>query len=84
VILPQMARIALPALSNLWISLLKDTSLVSIVGLSDIMRVAFVGAGSMRDPLTFYLVASALYLMLTSISLLSFRLLERRMLAPVH
>lgn len=84
VILPQMARIALPALSNLWISLLKDTSLVSIVGLSDIMRVAFVGAGSMRDPLTFYLAASALYLMLTSVSLLSFHVLERRMLAPAH
>lgn len=84
VILPQMARIALPALCNLWISLLKDTSLISIVGLSDIMRVAVVGAGSMRDPLTFYLAASALYLMLTSVSLLTFRLVERRVLAPVH
>lgn len=82
VILPQMARIALPALGNLWISLLKDTSLVSIVGLSDIMRVAFVGAGSMRDPLSFYLAASALYLALTSVSLLSLRLLERRFLVP--
>lgn len=84
VILPQMARIALPALCNLWISLLKDTSLISIVGLSDIMRVAVVGAGSMRDPLTFYLAASALYLMLTSVSLLTFRFVERRMLAPLH
>ncbi len=82
VILPQMARIALPALCNLWISLLKDTSLISIVGLSDIMRVAVVGAGSMRDPLTFYLAASVLYLMLTSVSLLTFRFVERRMLAP--
>jgi len=84
VILPQMARIALPALCNLWISLLKDTSLVSVVGLSDIMRVAFVGAGSMREPLTFYLAASVLYLALTSVSLLSFRLLERHVLAPVR
>jgi octopine/nopaline transport system permease protein len=84
VILPQMARIALPALCNLWISLLKDTSLVSVVGLSDIMRVAFVGAGSMREPLTFYLAASVLYLALTSVSLLSFRLLERYVLVPAH
>lgn len=84
VILPQMARVAFPALCNLWISLLKDTSLVSVVGLSDIMRVAFVGAGSMRAPLTFYLAAAALYLMLTSLSLLSFRLLERHVLAPAH
>ncbi|MCZ3376205.1 MULTISPECIES: ABC transporter permease [Rhizobium] len=84
VILPQMIRVALPAFGNLWVSLLKDTSLISIVGLTDIMRVAFIGAGSMRAPLTFYLVASALYLAMTSLSLASFRLLERRLLIPDH
>jgi octopine/nopaline transport system permease protein len=52
--------------------------LVSVVGLSDIMRVAFVGAGSYRAPLTFYLAASALYLLLTTVTLLSIRLAERR------
>ena len=78
VIGPQMLRLALPAYGNLWISLFKDTALVSIVGLTDIMRVAFVGAGSLRAPLTFYLVASALYLSLTTITLLSIRLAERR------
>ena len=84
VIVPQMIRIALPAFGNLWVSLLKDTSLISIVGLTDIMRVAFIGAGSMRAPLTFYLAASALYLTMTSLSLASFRLLERRLLIPDH
>ncbi|AZO75800.1 ABC transporter permease subunit [Mesorhizobium sp. M1D.F.Ca.ET.043.01.1.1] len=75
---PQMLRLALPAYGNLWISLFKDTALVSIVGLTDIMRVAFVGAGSLRAPLTFYLAASALYLSLTTITLVSIRLAERR------
>lgn len=75
---PQMLRLSLPAYGNLWISLFKDTALVSIVGLTDIMRVAFVGAGSLRAPLTFYLAASALYLSLTTITLLSIRLAERR------
>ncbi|MFC3205829.1 ABC transporter permease subunit [Aquamicrobium soli] len=75
---PQMLRLALPAYGNLWMSLFKDTSLVSIVGLTDIMRVAYVGAGSLRAPLTFYLAASALYLFLTSLTLLSMRLAERR------
>jgi octopine/nopaline transport system permease protein len=42
------------------------------------MRVAYVGAGSLRAPLTFYLAASALYLFLTSLTLLSMRLAERR------
>ncbi|WP_095091515.1 ABC transporter permease subunit [Mesorhizobium sophorae] len=78
VIGPQMLRLALPAYGNLWISLFKDTALVSIVGLTDIMRVAYVGAGSLRAPLTFYLAAAALYLSLTTVTLLSIRLAERR------
>ncbi|MER8751615.1 ABC transporter permease subunit [Mesorhizobium sp. M1050] len=78
VIGPQMLRLALPAYGNLWISLFKDTALVSIVGLTDIMRVAYLGAGSLRAPLTFYLAASALYLSLTTVTLLSIRLAERR------
>lgn len=78
VILPQMLPLALPAYGNLCISLIKDTALVSIVGLSDIMRVAYVGAGSNRAPLPFYLAASAIYLALTSIGLACFTLLERR------
>ncbi|WP_352651675.1 hypothetical protein [Mesorhizobium sp. M0659] len=73
-----MLRLALPAYGNLWISLFKDTALVSIVGLTDIMRVAFVGAGSLRAPLTFYLAASALYLTLTTVTLVSIRFAERR------
>ena len=82
VILPQMLRIALPALANQWISLVKETSLISIVGLTDIMRVAAIGAGSLRAPLTFYLAASALYLALTSLALVVFNLLERRFAVP--
>lgn len=78
VIGPQMLRLALPAYGNLWISLFKDTALVSIVGLTDIMRVAYVGAGSLRAPLTFYLAAAALYLSLTTLTLVSIGLAERR------
>lgn len=82
VTLPQMLRIALPALANQWISLVKETSLISIVGLTDIMRVAAIGAGSLRAPLSFYLAASALYLTLTSLALVIFNLLERRFAVP--
>ena len=35
VVLPQLIRIALPGLANLWLILLKDTALVSAIGLSD-------------------------------------------------
>ncbi|ACI58164.1 octopine/nopaline transport system permease protein [Rhizobium sp. BK619] len=82
VIIPQMVPIALPAFCNLCISLIKDTSLISVVGLTDVMRVAYVGAGSLRAPLPFYLAASAIYLTLTSLSLLSFKLIERHYAIP--
>ncbi|WP_341487099.1 ABC transporter permease subunit [Pararhizobium sp. A13] len=78
VIIPQMIPTALPGYANLCISLIKDTSLISVVGLTDVMRVAYVGAGSLRAPLPFYLAASAIYLALTSLCLLSFALMERR------
>lgn len=83
IIIPQMIPIALPAFCNLCISLIKDTSLISVVGLTDVMRVAYIGAGSLRAPLPFYLAASAIYLTLTSLSLLSFRLIERRCALPL-
>lgn len=78
VIIPQMIPTALPGYANLCISLIKDTSLISVVGLTDVMRVAYVGAGSLRAPLPFYLAASAIYLALTSLCLLSFAVMERR------
>ena len=82
VIIPQMVPPALPAYGNLCISLIKDTALISVVGLTDVMRVAYIGAGSMRQPLPFYLAASAIYLGLTSITLVFFRTIERRLAVP--
>lgn len=77
VILPQMLRHALPGLGNLWLTLLKDTALISVVGLEDLMRKTSVAAGTTHDPLTFYLVAAGLYLSFTSVSLVGLSVLER-------
>ncbi|MCZ4093530.1 ABC transporter permease [Sinorhizobium psoraleae] len=77
VILPQMWRYALPGLGNLWLVVLKDTALVSVVGLDDLMRKTSMAAGSTHDPLTFYSLAAGLYLLFTSVSLLGLTLLER-------
>jgi len=77
VILPQMWRHALPGIGNLWLTLLKDTALISVVGLEDLMRKAGVAAGATHDPLTFYTVAAGLYLSFTSVSLVGLTLLER-------
>ena len=69
IIMPQMLRLAIPNLSNVWQITLKDTSLISVTGLVEIMRQSYVAAGSTRDPLFFYSVAALLYLFLTFITM---------------
>ena len=61
VIIPQMLRLALPNISNVWQITLKDTSLISVTGLVEIMRQSYIAAGSTRDPLFFYSFAAVLY-----------------------
>ena len=63
VIIPQMLRLALPNISNVWQITLKDTSLISVTGLVEIMRQSYIAAGSTRDPLFFYSFAAVLYLL---------------------
>ena len=69
VIMPQKLRLAIPNLSNVWQITLKDTSLISVTGLVEIMRQSYIAAGSTRDPLLFYTVAAVLYLILTFLSM---------------
>ena len=52
IILPQTLRLAIPNLSNVWQITLKDTSLISVTGLVEIMRQSYIAAGSTRDPLS--------------------------------
>ncbi len=69
IILPQTLRLAIPNLSNVWQITLKDTSLISVTGLVEIMRQSYIAAGSTRDPLFFYSFAAVLYLILTYLSM---------------
>ena len=78
VIMPQMLRLALPNLSNVWQITLKDTSLISVTGLVEIMRQSYIAAGSTRDPLCFYSFAAVLYLLLTFLSMKLINKLEIR------
>lgn len=77
IIAPQMLRIALPGLNNVWQTTIKDTALVSVVGLQELMRTAYVGAGSTRHPFIFYLAAALAYLLITAISQTGFAQVER-------
>ena len=77
VIMPQMLRLAIPNLSNVWQITLKDTSLISVTGLVEIMRQSYIAAGSTRDPLFFYSFAALLYLILTFFSMKILNKLEK-------
>jgi len=71
-------RRVLPPLGNIWQFNLKDSALVSITGLAELMRVSLVAAGSTRRPFLFFAAAMVLYLVLTSMSSALFRRLEAR------
>jgi len=77
VVLPQLIRIALPGLANLWLILLKDTALVSAIGLSDILRQAGIAARVTREPFLFFGLACLIYLALAIISSVGIGAIER-------
>ena len=77
VVLPQLIRIALPGLANLWLILLKDTALVSAIGLSDILRQAGVAARVTKHAFLFFSVAALIYLVLAIISSIGIHAIER-------
>ena len=68
VILPQVLRLAMPGLANNWTTLLKDTSLVSVIALPELMRQANLAAIGTRQPFLIYLAACLLYLVMSLVS----------------
>ena len=78
IILPQILRLAIPNLNNVWQITLKDTSLISVTGLVEIILLFYLAAGSTRDPLFFYSLAAVLYLVLTIVSLKFFNKIEKK------
>lgn len=78
VILPQMMRLALPGLGNVWMVLVKATSLISLIQLPELMRNADIAARTTREPFTFFLLACLVYLAITLVSMAVQSRLERR------
>ncbi len=78
IVLPQIWRVALPGLGNLYLILLKDTALVSLITLDEIMRKAQVASNATKEPFTFYMTAAAIYLSLTVVIMVALHFLERR------
>ena len=76
IIMPQVWRHALPGLSNQWLVLLKDTALISLLGVDDLMRQAQLINTNTHQPFTWYGIAALIYLVVTLVSQVGIRKLE--------
>ena len=77
-IMPQMWRHALPGLGNQWLVLLKDTALVSLISVNDIMLQTKSIATRTQEPFTWYVIAAGIYLLITLFSQAILKRIELR------
>jgi len=78
ILIPEMMPLALAGLSNLWMTLLKDSALISVVGYSELLFTAKQAAGSTKLYLLFYLSVGVMYLCITLLSNLAVGRIESR------
>ncbi|PKF49851.1 ABC transporter permease [Enterovibrio nigricans] len=83
IMFPQMMRHALPGIGNNWLVLVKTTALVSVIGLADMTRLAKEAAGAVNEPFKFFIPVAIVYLLITSVSELGLKRLERKFSAGV-
>jgi His/Glu/Gln/Arg/opine family amino acid ABC transporter permease subunit len=76
--LPAMVRHALPGFGNNWLVLTKATALISVIGLHDMVYNALVAGGTTRKPFTFLCIVAFLYLLITGVSDIGIRWLDKR------
>jgi polar amino acid transport system permease protein len=78
ILFPLMFRYALPGLNNLWVNILKDSSLISVVGLSELVFTSKTAASGTKHYFFFYTVAGLIFMVLTTLSNVGVGVLERR------
>jgi polar amino acid transport system permease protein len=78
ILFPQMMRYALPGLGNLWLIVIKDSSLVSVVGFYELLFSGKQAAASTRMYFFFYAVTALAFLAVTVISMIAIHRVERR------
>jgi cystine transport system permease protein len=79
IVLPQALRVAVPSMSNTLISLIKDTSLVSVITMTELMLATKEAIATSFQPLPLYLAAAAIYWLLSLVFEQVQRLAERRL-----
>lgn len=84
IVAPQVLRFAIPGLGNVWQLALKESALISVTGLTELLRQSQVASGSTRQPFVFYTAAAALYLLLTTLSTWTFGKAEKTAMRGVR
>lgn len=79
VIMPQVARLALPGLTNIWVSVLKDTTLVALAGLNEIVARSRTAAGATKEPFLFFIAAALFFIVFSAATLKFSARIERRL-----
>ena len=77
IVLPQAWRIALPGTTNVWMALLKDTALISLVGLTDVVRMANIASGATKQPFIFFAFAGLSFIVFSALTMFGAEQLER-------
>jgi polar amino acid transport system permease protein len=76
IVLPSMLPLALPGMANLWLIVTKDSSLIAVVGYTELLLATRQAAGNTKLYLLFFSVAAVIYLMITLISNQAFKRVE--------
>ncbi|ARN68687.1 TPA: arginine ABC transporter permease ArtQ [Vibrio vulnificus] len=78
IVLPQAVRHALPGLTNQWLVLLKDTALVSLIGVTDLLKQAQLTSAATHEAFTWYATAAAIYLVITLVTQRAVKIIDAK------
>lgn len=84
ILAPLTLRHALPGMGNVWQVVLKESALVSVTGVVELLRQSQIGAGSTGLPFDFYVIAAAIYLAISTLSGGLLQLGEKRLARGVR
>ncbi|URZ04916.1 amino acid ABC transporter permease [Clostridium felsineum] len=79
IILPQAVRVIIPPMGNEFIALIKDTSLVSVITMEELLRKAQLLVSASGDAVTPYVMTGVFYLILTTVFTFLFSRVERKL-----
>jgi polar amino acid transport system permease protein len=79
VIIPQAIRVIMPPVGNEFVALLKDSSLVSVVAVSDLTRRGREFSAMTYDPVPTWMMVALLYLVLTLVAARVVTFIEKKM-----